>query len=44
MNKFAASLEVSLKQLKFVFDGDPVKPSMTAEQCDMEDEDTIDAL
>ena len=42
MTAFASELGVSITKLKFCFDGDPVDPSKTAKDMDMENDDCID--
>ena len=42
MDAFAKEMGVSVK-LSFSFDGDPISPTQTAEDFDMEDGDCIDA-
>ena len=43
MTAFAAALDLSLSQLRFSFDGDPIGPNQTAADLDMDDGDVIDA-
>ena len=42
MTAFAADLGVSITKLKFTFDGDPIQPTQTAADLDMENDDCID--
>ena len=42
MTAFAADLGVSITKLKFTFDGDPIQPTQTAANLDMENDDCID--
>ena len=42
MTAFASALGVSITKLKFLFDGDPIKPTQTADDLDMENDDCID--
>ena len=42
MTAFASALGISITKLKFTFDGDPIKPTQTAEELDMENDDCID--
>ena len=42
MTAFASALGVSVTKLKFMFDGDPIQPTQTATDLDMEDDDCID--
>lgn len=43
MEAFAKEMHVLAKQMSFSFDGDPIAPTQTAEDFDMEDGDCIDA-
>ena len=42
MTAFASALGVSITKLKFMFDGDPINPTQTAADLDMENDDCID--
>ena len=42
MTAFASALGVSITKLKFTFDGDPIQPTQTAANLDMENDDCID--
>ena len=42
MTAFASALDVSITKLKFTFDGDPIQPTQTAADLDMENDDCID--
>ena len=42
MTAFASALGISITKLKFTFDGDPIKPTQTATELDMENDDCID--
>lgn len=43
MDAFAKEMGVSVDKLSFSIDGDPISPTQTAEDFDMEDGDCIDA-
>ena len=43
MIAFAESLSVPLTKLRFLFDGDSVEPTRTAEDLEMENDDVMDA-
>ncbi|KAK2078376.1 hypothetical protein QBZ16_003216 [Prototheca wickerhamii] len=44
LNAFCQKKAVDISQVRFVFDGTRINPSMTPEDMDMEDGDTVDAF
>ncbi|XP_048252318.1 NFATC2-interacting protein-like isoform X2 [Haliotis rufescens] len=44
MSSYATKVKTELSYLKFMFDGEDILPSMTPEELEMEDMDTIDAI
>ena len=43
LTAFSSAMEVARERVKFVFDGDAVEPTSTAEELGLEDDDLIDA-
>ena len=43
LTAFSSTMEVAREMVKFVFDGDAVEPTSTAEELGLEDDDVIDA-
>ena len=43
LTAFPSAVDVARERVKFVFDGDSVEPTSTAEELGLEDDDVIDA-
>ena len=43
LTAFSSAMDVARERVKFVFDGDSVEPTSTAEELGLEDDDVIDA-